>query len=199
MSEKTKRIILYSLIGTLIIVAVVLTGLYIQKNHQEEVIREQRSRALTHTVKTPSTLPKISDGDASFNAPANSKHVFIDEDGIYQMFTGVAQYTFPDLDSKPQLYYFQDGVLNQSYIGLAYSYVSGDPENRMYYVRNGRVDRSFTGIVLDDGYHKYVQNGIFNPKKNGTVTVNGKKVSLVRGILESDFYAPAAPEEPATE
>ena len=44
MSEKTKRIILYSLIGTLIIVAVVLTGLYIQKNHQEEVIRERMAR-----------------------------------------------------------------------------------------------------------------------------------------------------------
>ena len=199
MSRK-ERIITITLISILIIVtiALIVVARRDRITTSDSVIKK-KSMVTTMSPAEKSRMEETQEtgyGDEGAieeyydNLYAGQKYVYRDN-GEPRDFTAVRKYTFTDISSEPQLYYFEQGIWKQDYTGLADSYhrwESGSSEDKQYYVKNGIVDSNFTGFVLDNGFHKFVKNGVFDPHRNGTFTVDGKEYSITNGVATSDFY-----------
>ena len=88
-------------------------------------------------------------------------------------FTGIAMAT------NGTWYYVSKGVLNKSFTGVALS-----TNGSYYYAKKGVLDKTFTGIAKDaEGKQYYVKGGKVNLSYSGTVTYNGKKYKIVKGMV----------------
>ena len=88
-------------------------------------------------------------------------------------FTGIAMAT------NGTWYYVSNGVLNKSFTGVALS-----TNGSYYYAKKGVLDKTFTGIAKDaEGKQYYVKGGKVNLSYSGTVTYNGKKYKIVKGMV----------------
>lgn len=93
----------------------------------------------------------------------DGQYVIMDGEDVDVFLTGVAKAT---IDGKTELYYFDSGVFNPTYTGialLANSTLGG--KDQSYYVVNGVAQTSYTGTYTD-AYTTYnIQNGIVQEHK----------------------------------
>ncbi len=88
-------------------------------------------------------------------------------------FTGIAMAT------NGTWYYVSKGVLTKSFTGVALA-----TNGSYYYAKKGVLDKTFTGIAKDAGGKQYyVKSGKVNLSYSGTITYNGKKYKIVKGMV----------------
>lgn len=178
MSRQTQIIIIAVLVAVLIVVlAMIVVGRRAKNNSNNPSPAITASSAASTTV----TTTKDPDATAKFKKGPNGWEVNMtaDSEGIVP-YSGLHYVTLPDISSKPDLYYFDNGHYEADYCGPAYYSGDGSAD---WCVINGKADRNLNAAVQYRGFARLVQNGHFMDDYNGEVKVDEVTMQCKDGCI----------------